>query len=100
MFLIMFIMPKKVRDIAWKGLVIGNIVLTLFLFYILYSQMSYLTYIVENKLPYTVPEIGRKTAVVINPLTGSFVLINSPVILTVVLCIVIIFGLVYLFKHH
>jgi hypothetical protein len=93
-------MPRKVKDFAWKWLVIGNIVLTLYLFYILYSQISYLTYIVENKLPYTVPEVGSKTAVVINPLTGSFVLIDSPVILTALLGIVITFGLVYLFKRH
>jgi hypothetical protein len=96
----MFIMPKKVKDFAWKWLVIGNTVLTLFLFYILYSQISYLTYIVEHKLPYTVPEVSSKTAVVINPLTGSFVIINSPVILTAILGVIIIFGLVYLFKRH
>lgn len=93
-------MPKKVKDLAWKWLVIGNIVLTLFLFYILYSQISYLTYILENKLPYTVPEIGTKTAVVINPLTGSFVLIDSPVILTAILGVIIVFGLIYLFRSR
>jgi hypothetical protein len=76
------------------------IVLTLFLFYILYSQISYLTYILENKLPYTVPEIGTKTAVVINPLTGSFVLIDSPVILTAILGVIIVFGLIYLFRSR
>jgi len=93
-------MPKRDRDAMWKWIAVGNTFLTLFLFWIVYSQISHLAYIVENKLPYTAPEVSSKTAVVINPLTGSFVLINSPVILTAILGTVIIFGLAYLFKHR
>jgi hypothetical protein len=93
---LMFIMPKDAQ--IWKLLVIGNIILTLFLFWILYSQVSYLTKLVENALPYAIPEQVSRTAIVINPVTGFFVLINFPVILVVLIGIAIIFALIYLFK--
>jgi len=81
-------MPEENQ--LWKRLVVGNIVLTLFLFWILYSQISYLTNLVENRLPFTIPESTSQTAIVINPVTGSFVLVNFPVVLTVVVGIIII----------
>jgi|GEM_PF-1564436 hypothetical protein len=93
---LMFIMPKDAQ--IWKLLVIGNIILTVFLFWILYSQVSYLTKLVENALPYAIPEQVSRTAIVINPVTGFFVLINFPVILVVLIGIAIIFALIYLFK--
>jgi hypothetical protein len=60
--------------------------------------VSYLTKLVENALPYAIPEQVSRTAIVINPVTGFFVLINFPVILVVLIGIAIIFALIYLFK--
>ena len=92
-------MGKKNYEL-WKTLIIGNLILTLFLFWILYSQISYLTNLVEKKLPITIPEVTSHTAIVTNPITGSFIFINLPIIPVVLISIIIIFGLIYLFRSH
>lgn len=78
---------------VWKKLIIGNFILTLLLFYWVYSQLTYLTWLIEKNLPITIPETISRSAIVINPITGSFVLV-SPVIFPGLLFSLILFILI------
>jgi hypothetical protein len=89
-------MPKN-NDL-WKLIVIGNIFLTLFLFWVLYSQITYLTSLVENKLPYVIPASSSYTAIVVNPFTGSFLILNFPTVLVVLMCVIVFIFLVLLLR--
>ena len=89
-------MPKN-NDL-WKSIIIGNIFLTLFLFWVLYSQITYLTSLVENKLPYAIPASFPSTAIVVNPFTGSFVIVNFPTVLVVLIGIIVFILMIFLLK--
>jgi len=78
-------------------LVFANIALTLFLFWFLYSQITYLTKLLEEKLPLAIPELRSHTAIVINPMTGSFILVSTPLIFSIFLCLLIISVFSYFF---
>jgi len=89
-------MPKN-NDL-WKSIIIGNIFLTLFLFWVLYSQITFLTSLVENKLPYAIPASSPYTAIVVNPFTGSFVIVNFPTVLVVLIGIIVFILMIFLLK--
>ena len=67
------------RDMAavWKVLIIFNILLTAFGFWSTYSQNNYMMTLMQKTMPISVPIDYKETSIVINPLTGQFMAVNS-----------------------
>ncbi len=66
----------------WQKLIIGNIALTLLLFYWVYSELVYLEFLVRGNLTYSLPQTSIPSTlpnVLVNPITGSFVFVNPVV---------------------
>jgi hypothetical protein len=83
----------------WKKLIIGNFILTLILFYWVYSQLTYLTWLIEKNLPVSIPETTSHSAIVINPMTGAFVLVNPMFFPGLIFLVILILILLYWFKY-
>jgi len=87
-------MKKKIQQL--EILVFANIVLTVFLFWTLYSQISYLTQIMEQKASLTIPELKSHTAILVNPITGKFILVPNKLMISTITSLILI-SLVYYF---
>jgi len=89
------------RLTVWQKLILGNIFLTLVLFYWVYSELAYLRFIIEGNylqapLPQTSVLINTTfPSVVINPFTGSFVLVNSIIFPWLILIAIFILLLIF-----
>jgi hypothetical protein len=77
-------------------LILGNIFLTLVLFYWVYSELTYLNLLVRENLSFQKIPLSQTSvlinttfpSVVINPFTGSFLLVN-PIIFPLLIVIAI-----------
>jgi len=92
-------MRKKfgIRKELWQSLIVADIFLTLFLFWIVYSRLAYLTQLLQYKLPLVTPELTSHTTIVANPLTGSFILVGLPMIWLALIMSLIVFIIAYAF---
>lgn len=68
--------PRSIFTPGWKVLIFISIMLSLTGFWINYSQIAYLTDVLEHTLPISIPETEHQTAVVVPP-TGSFIFVDS-----------------------
>jgi len=88
---------KKQKELFLEGLIIGNLILTCILFWLLYSEIEY----IRSELQYFSKEPISQTAVLINPITGSFVLVNVPTLFFIILVgFFILVGLYLAKKKH
>lgn len=90
---------SKFSDL-WKVLIVFNLLISIFIIWTLYSQNIYIFELVQERNPIVVAANTPQTAVVINPFTGSFILVNSFTLFSVlVVLIVIIILLVFFYKR-
>ena len=91
------------NDIAgfWKALVLGNIILTLFTFYMIYSQNTYIIQRMEEMLPISIalPGDSASTSVVINPITGNFISVANIAPITAILGMLSMIGMYFLIRE-
>jgi len=86
----------KVPNNFWKSLTIINLLLSIAILWLIYSQYVYSSQFFSEK-PVTTGNNSPSTAVVINPFTGSFFLIPNPTLIglfvtLVVLTTLLVFG--------
>jgi len=82
-------MKKETFPKEWRLLILISILISIFGFWVNYSQIQYIIRILEKNLPISIPEHQHQTAVVI-PATGAFLLIDSSVLLGIFLAIVFV----------
>ena len=61
----------------WKALILFNLMISAFGFWLIYSQNNYILETIQSELPVAVAGDYKVTAVVVNPITGQFMMINS-----------------------
>jgi len=82
-------MKKNGLSKEWRFLILINLLIAIFGFWINYSQIEYITRILEKNLPISIPAPYHQTAIVI-PGTGAFILTDSSTVLGIFLAIVFI----------
>lgn len=90
------------KDIAavWKALVIFNLIITSFGFWIVYSQNNYIMDSIERSFPVALPADYKGTSVVISPLTGQFIAISSLTTTGILLALLALVGTYFLLKEN
>jgi len=89
---------SKFSDL-WKSLIVINLLISLFMIWILYSQNSYFLEIIKEGKPIVVASNTPQTAVVISPFTGTFILLGSFTIFSILFIIIAIL-FVFLYKNR
>ncbi|MDI6798699.1 MAG: hypothetical protein QMD12_01735 [Candidatus Aenigmarchaeota archaeon] len=87
-------MKKERFSKEWRFLILANLLIAIFGFWINYSQIEYIARILERNLPISIPTPYPQTPLVI-PGTGAFILIDSSIVLGTFLAIVFILIFLY-----
>lgn len=89
------------RDIAavWKVMIISNILLSVFGFWMIYSQNNYMMDAIQQNLPIAVPADYKGTSLVINPITGQFMAVNSVTLAGTLVGVLVLVGTYYLLRE-
>ena len=89
-------------DIAavWKVIIIFNILLSIFGFWMIYSQNNYIMDAIQKNLPVAVPGDYKGTSVVVNPFTGQFISVNSITLAGTLLGVLVLVGMYYLLSEN
>jgi len=93
-------MAKDKFSSLWKSLIVIDLLISIFIFWMLYSQNMYLFEIIKGERPVVVASNTPQTAIVIYPLTGSFIQINSFMLFSFLLFILIIVALLFWYKKR
>lgn len=89
---------SKFSDL-WKTLIVFNLLISIFIIWTLYSQNVYIFELVQERNPIVVAANTPQTAIIINPFTGSFILVNSFTLFGVLLVLItIIILLIFWYK--
>ena len=83
----------------WRTLVLMNLFITLFGFWMIYSQNEYTMRLIATRLPVAIPAQYHHTAVVVNPLTGRFIFVNTFTTLALFGVLLAVLVLAVLFAH-
>lgn len=84
---------------VWKALIIFNILLSVFGFWMIYSQNNYILEAIQQHLPIAVPADYKGTSLVVNPFTGQFMAVNSITLAGTMIGILVLVGTYYLLKE-
>jgi len=92
---------RTIRDLPaiWKSLVIFNLLITTFGFWMIYSQNNYIMSAIERSFPVALPADYKGTSVVISPLTGQFIAVNSITFTGTLLGVLSLVGIYFLLKE-
>ena len=85
---------RKEEEHILAGLILGNFLLTLLLFWILYSEIRY----IKSGAQYFGGETISQTAIIANPITGSFVFVNSFILGILIIALILAFIGLYFFR--
>ena len=91
--------PK--RDIAavWKVLILFNILVSSFGFWMIYSQNNYILGAIQRNLPVAIPMDYKGTSTIINPFTGQFIAVNSLTLAGTLMGMLALVGIYFLLKE-
>lgn len=84
----------------WKGLVVGNLFITLFTFWMIYSQNTFIINQIQDNMPIAIPNDYKGTSYVQNPITGNLVTVNSFAPVATLVGVVSLLGIYFLFKEE
>jgi len=93
---------RTLGDIAavWKALILFNMLLSVFGFWMIYSQNNYMLDVIESNLPVAIVGDYKGTSIVVNPLTGQFIMVNSITVAGVFLAILSLVGMYFLLQEN
>lgn len=92
---------RRTGDVAsvWKMLIIFNILLSIFGFWMIYSQNNYIMDSIQDNLPIAVPADYKGTSVVVNPFTGHFISVNSITLAGTMMGIMVLVGMYFVLSE-
>jgi hypothetical protein len=92
---------SSTADVAsvWKMLIIFNILLSIFGFWMIYSQNNYIMDSIQDNLPVAVPADYKGTSVVVNPFTGQFISVNSITLAGTLMGVLVLVGMYFVLSE-
>jgi len=85
---------------VWKSLILFNLLISAFGFWLIYSQNNYMLEMIESNLPVSIYAPYKTTSVVVNPLTGQFMIVNSVTLAGMFLAIAALMGMYFLLQER
>jgi hypothetical protein len=84
---------------TWKVLILFNMMLSIFGFWMIYSQNNYMMDAIQQKLPVAIPADYKGTSIVVNPFTGQFISVNSITLTGTFMGILVLVGTYFVLKE-
>jgi hypothetical protein len=83
----------------WKGIVVGNIFITIFAFWMVYSQNTLILSQIQGNIPVSIPADYKGTSIVVNPFTGNFMNVNSFAPVATLFSVISLITIYFLFRE-